>query len=337
MNTPMSEKNDTVLCAFLLPLRLYVGLSFLLKGIEHLSLGLEAWTQELIKFASAGIAKGRVYEFYQAFLEGVIIPNAEFVAIIILIAHFLVGLMLIFGLFTRTAAVLAILMNLNFVLARGFTLIGPHTDGIFIAMSIAILIGNAGMCLGLDALFFDKTKEENSPENKTGSFDFDSFTKIMKSSLSKYIARYGFAVMRILVGVAFLVSARGKFLAGHEKMSEGMQIILSKGWRENTYSFYAPFLDAVVLPNIELFTFFIMWGELLVGIALVIGLFTRFTAFWALFINLNIALAVGASLIPPHADIAFILADIVLILSAAGRSLGFDSLIVKRFGNKILW
>ncbi len=41
---------------------------------------------------------------------------------------------------------------------------------------------------------------------------------------------------------------------------------------ENKFDFFRPFIESVVLPNKGLFGFLVSWGELAVGIALILGI-----------------------------------------------------------------
>ncbi|HEY4483677.1 MAG TPA: DoxX family membrane protein, partial [Candidatus Paceibacterota bacterium] len=54
---------------------------------------------------------------------------------------------------------------------------------------------------------------------------------------------------------------------------------------------YADFLQNIVLPNVVLWSGLVAWGEFLVGLALILGLFTGIAAFFGLFMNFNFMLA----------------------------------------------
>ena len=61
---------------------------------------------------------------------------------------------------------------------------------------------------------------------------------------------------------------------------------------------YAAFLQNVVLPNSTLWSFMIAWGEVIVGAALILGLFVGLAAFFGSFMNLNFLLAGTVSVNP---------------------------------------
>lgn len=63
------------------------------------------------------------------------------------------------------------------------------------------------------------------------------------------------------------------------------------GEHPDVQPFYAWFLNNVVLPNAPLWGYLITWGEILVGAALILGLFTGIAAFFGSFMNMNYLLA----------------------------------------------
>src|ERR1700674_3708882 len=105
------------------------------------------------------------------------------------------------------------------------------------------------------------------------------------------LARGALVLLRIQMGVVFL-------LAGLPKIREDFtpklldflhNVALVKG-----HPFYQDFVHAVVLPHARVFAALISWGEVLVGAALLLGLFTRFAAAAALLLALNYLFAKGA-------------------------------------------
>lgn len=63
------------------------------------------------------------------------------------------------------------------------------------------------------------------------------------------------------------------------------------GEHPDVQAWYAWFLQHLVLPYASLWGQLIAWGELLVGIALILGLFTGVAAFFGSFMNMNYLLA----------------------------------------------
>lgn len=102
------------------------------------------------------------------------------------------------------------------------------------------------------------------------------------------------------------------------------------------YPWYKSFLAEIVAPNRELFGYLVMSGEILVGLCLVLGLFTRFSSAIGLFMMVNYFLGPGmarggASLAQQQ---TFIVCLLVILLTNAGTTLGLDGLIFGRRGGR---
>jgi thiosulfate dehydrogenase [quinone] large subunit len=97
------------------------------------------------------------------------------------------------------------------------------------------------------------------------------------------------------------------------------------------YSWYKNFLVNYVVPHQEFFGHLVMIGEIAVGACLLLGLFTRFSAFVGLFMLVNYLL--GPGMARGGATLGqqqtFIVALIVILLSNPGRTLGLDGLIFR--------
>jgi thiosulfate dehydrogenase [quinone] large subunit len=87
------------------------------------------------------------------------------------------------------------------------------------------------------------------------------------------------------------------------------------GAHPDVQGWYAWFLQNVVLPNAALWSYLVTWGEILVGIALILGLFTGIAAFFGAFMNMNYLLAGTVSSNPILLAIAILL---VLAWKTAG-------------------
>lgn len=87
------------------------------------------------------------------------------------------------------------------------------------------------------------------------------------------------------------------------------------GQHPDVQAWYAWFLQNAVLPNARIFSYVVSYGETLVGIALILGLFTGIAAFFGSFMNVNYLLAGAVSTNP----ILFVIATwLVLAWKTAG-------------------
>lgn len=91
------------------------------------------------------------------------------------------------------------------------------------------------------------------------------------------------------------------------------------GAHPDVQGWYAWFLQNLVLPNAAVWSVLVAWGEVLVGIALIVGLFTGIAAFFGSFMNLNYLLAGTVSTNP-------VLFTLALLLVLAWKTAGWYGL-----------
>ena len=82
-------------------------------------------------------------------------------------------------------------------------------------------------------------------------------------------------LLRVYTGVFFLYYGFGK--VRNPNFADGLAGFVN-GRLEESFGFMRPFLESVVLPNKGLFAFLVAWGEFAIGLALILGLATRWAA-----------------------------------------------------------
>ncbi|WP_249869419.1 DoxX family protein [Oceanobacillus saliphilus] len=94
-------------------------------------------------------------------------------------------------------------------------------------------------------------------------------------------------ILRVYIGYAWFMGGLGKITGGQFDASGFIQgaIANSTGEGATVQAWWGSFLEVAALPNAGLFTFMVMWGELLVGIALILGIFTNFAALMGITMN----------------------------------------------------
>jgi len=135
-------------------------------------------------------------------------------------------------------------------------------------------------------------------------------------------------LVRIYLGYQWLTAGWGKVTG--EFSAEGFvrgAIGKATGDHPAVQAWYASFLENFALPNIGLFNFLIPWGEFLVGLGLIIGMFTTVALYAGAFMNLNFLLAGTTSTNP----ILFTLAVILLAARPASYRYGVDNYLLPRF------
>ena len=138
---------------------------------------------------------------------------------------------------------------------------------------------------------------------------------------SSKINTWPIVALRVYTGVFFLKFGWGKIM--NPNFSDGVAGFL--GMQENTWGWYNSFLEAVVVPNKGVFAFLVGWGELFLGIALILGLMTRYAAFAGAFMVLHFWLAKGQGVLDAqNHDVIWFVILIVLGALHAGRTMALD-------------
>jgi thiosulfate dehydrogenase [quinone] large subunit len=149
------------------------------------------------------------------------------------------------------------------------------------------------------------------------------------------LARAALTLLRVYLGGVFLIAAIPKL---RKDFTPGLTGFVEQKALEHSHLFYREFLQEVVLPNAQLFATLVTWGEFLVGVTLILGLMTRLSATVALLLTLNYMLAKGAwPWTPSSNDAAFAAISVALLIGAAGRTFGLDSILAKRWPRSALW
>jgi uncharacterized membrane protein YphA (DoxX/SURF4 family) len=98
----------------------------------------------------------------------------------------------------------------------------------------------------------------------------------------------------------------------------------------NPIEWYKHFLESTVVPNARLFATLQAYGEVLVGLGLLLGLLTGLSALGGLFLSLNYGLASQWMSFGQQGFHALLVASMIIFLGArAGRVLGLDALLLR--------
>ncbi|RSK29128.1 DoxX family protein [Bacillus sp. HMF5848] len=147
---------------------------------------------------------------------------------------------------------------------------------------------------------------------------------LFKASL---IAAWVFVVARIYLSYMWLINAENKvlydFQIGTLLESQANSGVLPAWW--------ASFLKTFIIPNTAIFEILVTIGELCVGIALLLGIFTRFAAMMGVIMNFSFFMTFQANL-----DLQMLIMQVIIVIFAttAGR-IGLDRY-VRTFTDKHL-
>jgi uncharacterized membrane protein YphA (DoxX/SURF4 family) len=153
--------------------------------------------------------------------------------------------------------------------------------------------------------------------------------------LQGILARAALVLLRVYLGVVFLVAATPKL---QQDFTPSLVRFLQVVALEKGHPFYQEFVRQVLIPHVSVFATLVTWGELLIGISLILGLLTRLSAVAALLLAVNCMFAKGDWFwTPSSSDAAFVAISLGLVLGAAGRTLGLDAFLARRWPRSPLW
>lgn len=139
---------------------------------------------------------------------------------------------------------------------------------------------------------------------------------------STALRQWPIVLLRVYTGVFFAYHGIGKIR--REDFADGLEGFVTRNL-DSSFPFYRPFLESVILPSKELFASLVAWGELAIGLALFLGLATRYAAFIGAFMVLNFWFAKGSSVFAgSNHDFVWFVILIVLGFIPAGKIAGLD-------------
>ena len=169
-----------------------------------------------------------------------------------------------------------------------------------------------------------------------------AYIEIGESKTSKFLfssTAFGWVwfLARVWVGWQWLEAGWGKFNnPSWVGENAGMAITgffkgaLAKttGAHPDVSGWYAAFLQNVAMPNAEVFSYLVTFGEILIGVGLILGAFTGIAAFFGSFMNLNFLFAGAVSINP-----LLLLIQLLLILAWKNAGwVGLDRWLLPRLG-----
>lgn len=140
-------------------------------------------------------------------------------------------------------------------------------------------------------------------------------------------------VIRIYLGWHWLTAGWGKLKNGFDAsgfLANAVANPVTSGG-DLEYPIYVKFVESVALPNAEIINILIPWGELLVGLGLILGCLTTYAAFFGMAMNYAFLLAGTISSNPWDILLA-------IFIAAAGFNagkFGLDRFVIPAFSNKL--
>jgi len=98
---------------------------------------------------------------------------------------------------------------------------------------------------------------------------------------------YSLALLRIGVGILFLIFGQYKVFGTAFTLHGGFQFWINKFLEGGAYPFMVPVLRGFVLPHATIIAFLVAYGEFAIGLALVLGILVRPASFCGLLLMLT--------------------------------------------------
>jgi DoxX. len=155
-------------------------------------------------------------------------------------------------------------------------------------------------------------------------------------------ARALWTILRVYLGYNWVTSGYGKVFGASSDVWVGSQagvaitgflkgaLAKTGGAHPDVQPWYAWFINHIALPHATAFGYMVAWGELMVGIALILGIFTSFVLLASLLMNFNYLLAGSVSVNP-----IFIIEALILLWAGwAAYYWGLDRLTWSKWHQK---
>ena len=142
-------QQNVVSRSLLVILRLHLGGILILTDIGKL-FGRKPFVGEMMQFLTMMLDRPGL-AWYQHFLRDVVVPHAVAFSILVMIGEAVAGISLLTGTATRVGGTIAMLLFLNYMLAKGRWFLSPDSEDAAVFFSaLVVTIGAAGRRFGVD-------------------------------------------------------------------------------------------------------------------------------------------------------------------------------------------
>ncbi|WP_270179798.1 DoxX family membrane protein [Alkalihalobacillus sp. CinArs1] len=131
--------------------------------------------------------------------------------------------------------------------------------------------------------------------------------------------------IRLYLGYQWITAGWGKITGGFDANGY-LQGAVAKATGEHpaVQGWWAAFLEGFAIPNVELFNVLVAWGELLVGLGLILGTFTTLAALMGVIMNFAFLFSGTTSTNP----MMVILGVLILIAGYNAAKIGLDRWVI---------
>ena len=137
--------------ALLACLRIYLGVILFITVLGKLSRD-APFSVEMLSFLG-GVARRGAFQWYIDFVQQVVVPHAALFSYLVMTGEFVAAVSLLTGTATRVGAAIAMLLFLNFMLAKGRMFWSPDSqDAAVFFIALVVFLSRAGRVWGIDAI-----------------------------------------------------------------------------------------------------------------------------------------------------------------------------------------
>jgi thiosulfate dehydrogenase (quinone) large subunit len=160
------------------------------------------------------------------------------------------------------------------------------------------------------------------------------FFVVIKFLRENVYASYVLLVLRLYLGWSWLQAGWGKIVGGNFDATGFLKGALKKvsGDHPAVQPWWADFISGFALPNVGLFNILVPWGEFLVGLGLILGIFTTFSVLMGLVMNFSYMFSGTTSTNPQMVLIGMF----IIVAGFNAGKIGLDRWIIPFINRKIL-
>ncbi|KEK22250.1 DoxX family membrane protein [Bacillus gaemokensis] len=135
--------------------------------------------------------------------------------------------------------------------------------------------------------------------------------------------------LRLYLGYTWLSAGLGKLFGQSFEASGFLKgaIVKASGDHPAVQGWWADFLQRFALPYADLFSFLVQWGEILVGLGLLLGGLTKTATFFGVIMNTAFLLSGTVSTNPNM----MLLSILILVAGSNAGRIGLDGIVFKKF------
>jgi len=196
----------------------------------------------------------------------------------------------------------------------------------------------AHFCFSWTCLVVKNIFDFGSGSTGLGGNMFNQVLEFFREGRRRPAPGWFIGLCRIAFGLMWLYGLNWKMPPGFgRETGAGLWHWLQQEIQHPAFPWYRNLLESLVLPNFSFFGWLLFLSELLVGLSLVLGFFTRLFSGVGLLLSLN--MLVGLAAHPDQMPVTYIMMSLfhlLFIATNAGLNWGLDQILLEKLANSSL-